>query len=237
MAGLAWFQRNHTFPLACFQRKHSFGRRGIRRLVSKKPQRRDGSRSRRWCASRKEQEMVRFAKRAGDGALRERSKRWCAVVSLKPSERMDPGDGSKRGPSLREEMGGLAWFQRNHTFPFPLAFLSLSLGVPFPFPFPWRSFPFPFPLAFLSLSLSLGVPFPFPFPFPWRSLACFQRKHRKTRRLVVVSKKQKKKPQKNQTLGCGFKETKKETTEKPLAWLWFQRNQKRNHSWFCFLKK
>ena len=44
--------------------------------------------------------------------------------------------------------------------------------------------------------------------------------------LVVVSKKPKKKPQlnlvlkkpqKNHWLGCGFKETKKETTEKPLA--------------------
>ena len=38
-----------------------------------------------------------------------------------------------------------------------------------------------------------------------------------------------KKPQKNHSLGCGFKETKKETTEKPQPWLWFQRNQKRNH--------
>ena len=67
--------------------------------------------AKRWYASRQEQEMVRFAKGAGDGALRERSRRW-----VKEQEMVRCGFFAwfQRNHTKRKEES-VAWFQRNHS--------------------------------------------------------------------------------------------------------------------------
>jgi hypothetical protein len=146
MGGLAWFQRNHTFPfpLAWFQRNHTFPLPSLSLGVGSGE---EGSR--RWYASRaffesKRSERAFFESKRSERAFKE-SKRASEKRGIDAGdgtlrEKMDPGDGSKRGPG--DGRLGLV-SKKPH--------LSLSLGVPFP----WLGFKetTPCPLAFLSLGL------------------------------------------------------------------------------------
>ena len=168
MGGLAWFQRNHTFPfpLAWFQRNHTFplpslslgvgsGEEGSRRwyasraFFESKRSERAFFESKRSERAFKESKLACFQrKQASERKKRNRRRRWYA--SRKDGSRSWVKEGSRRWE---------AWLGFKETTPFP---------------FPWRSFP----LAWFQRNhtLSLGVPFPwlgFKETTPWLAFFAF----------------------------------------------------------------